>query len=113
MESAMPTPRTKSISTKVTEEEYAHFEILAGDQTISEWVRETLLKAVEPSPAELTIVAELLALRMILMNILFTTANREQLTSTAMDDIIKRADAGKLAKAMDRLMSATREPQRG
>jgi hypothetical protein len=109
----MPTLRTKSISTKVTKEEYAHFEILAGDQTISEWVRETLLRAVEPSPAELTIVAELLALRMILMNILFTTANREQLTSTAMDDIIKRADAGKLAKAMDRLMSATRGPQRG
>jgi hypothetical protein len=47
------------------------------------------------------------------MNILFSIANREQLTSTAMGDIIKHADAGKLAKAMDRLMSATREPQRG
>ena len=108
----MPTLRSKSISTKVTEEEYAHFEALAGDQTISEWTRDALLKAAKPSPAELTIVAELLALRMILMNILFTIANREQLTSTAMDDIIKRADASKLAKAMDRLMSATREPQR-
>ncbi len=109
----MPTLRIKSISTKVTEEEYAHFETLAGDQTISEWMREALLKAAEPSPAEQTIVAELLALRMILMNILFTIANREPLTSTEMDDIIKRADTGKLAKAMDRLMSATREPQRG
>lgn len=108
----MPTPRTKSISTKVTEEEYAQFEAIAGDQTISEWTRNALLKAAKPSPAEQTIVAELLALRTILMNILFTIANREPLTSTAMDDIIKRADAGKLAKAMDRLMSATREPQR-
>ncbi len=44
----MPTPRSKSISTKVTEEEYAQFEVLAGDQTISEWVREVLLKAAEP-----------------------------------------------------------------
>jgi len=85
----MPTPRTKSISTKVTDEEYAQFEALAGDQTISEWVRDALLQAAEPSPAEQTIVAELLALRMILMNILFTMANREPLTSTAMDDIIK------------------------
>jgi len=108
----MPRPRSKSISTKVTEEEYAHFEALAGDQTISEWTRDALLKAAKPSPAEQTIVAELLALRTILMNILFYIANREQLTSTAMDDIIKHADAGKLAKAMDRLMSATREPQR-
>ena len=109
----MPTPRTKSISTKVTEEEYAHFEILAGDQTISEWVREVLLKAAEPSPGEQTIVAELLALRMILMNILFSIANREQLTSTAMHDIIKQADAAKLGKAMERLTSTTTGPQRG
>jgi hypothetical protein len=109
----MPTPRTKSISTKVTEKEYAQFEALAGDQTISEWARDALLQAAKPSPAEQTIVAELLALRMILMNILFTIANREPLTSTAMDDIIKRADAGKLAKAMERLTRATREPQRG
>jgi len=109
----MPTPRSKSISTKVTEEEYAQFEILAGDQTISEWVRDALLKAARPSPAEQTIVAELLALRMILMNILFTIANREPLTSMAMDDIIRRADASKLAKAMERLASATTGPQRG
>jgi hypothetical protein len=109
----MPTPRSKSISTKVTEEEYAQFEVLAGDQTISEWVREVLLRAAEPSPAEQTIVAELLALRMILMNILFSIANREQLTSTAMDDIIKRADASKLTKAMERLTSVATGPQRG
>jgi hypothetical protein len=109
----MPTPRSKSISTKVTEEEYAQFEVLAGDQTISEWVREVLMKAAEPSPAEQTIVAELMALRMILMNILFSIANQEQLTSVAMDDIIKRADASKLAKAMERLTSAATGPQRG
>jgi hypothetical protein len=109
----MPRLRSKSISTKVTEEEYTQFEVLAGDQTISEWVRYVLLKAAEPSSAEQTIVAELLALRTILMNILFAIANREQLTSSAMDEIIKRADADKLAKATDRLMSATRKPRRG
>jgi hypothetical protein len=32
----MATLRTKSISTKVTEEEYAKFEALAGEQTITE-----------------------------------------------------------------------------
>ena len=109
----MARSRSKSISSKVTEEEYAQCELLAGDQTISEWARDVLLKAAKPSPAEQTIVAELLALRTILMNILFAIANREQLTSSAMDEIIKRADASKLAKATDRLMSATREPRRG
>ena len=109
----MPTPRTKSISTKVTEEEYTQFETLAGDQTISEWARDALLKAAKPSPAEQTIVAEVLALRMILMNVLFSIANQEPLTSTVMDDIINRADAGKLVKALERLTSATTEPQRG
>jgi hypothetical protein len=109
----MPTPRSKSISTKVTEEEYTQFEILAGDQTISEWVRDVLLKAAKPSPAEQTMVAELLALRMILMNILFTIANREPLTDTAMDDIIQRADASKSAMALERLTRGTTGPQRG
>ena len=32
----MPSLRTKSISTKVTDEEYAQFEVLAGEQTISD-----------------------------------------------------------------------------
>ena len=41
----MPTLRTKSISTKVTDEEYVQFEALAGEQTISEWTRSVLLKA--------------------------------------------------------------------
>lgn len=109
----MPTPRTKSISTKVTEGEYAQFEALAGAQTISEWAREVLLRASKPSPSDQTIVAELLALRMILVNVLFSIANREPLTSEDMEDMINRADASKLAKALDRLTTATTEPQAG
>ena len=84
----MPSLRTKSISTKVTDEEYAQFEALAGAQTISEWAREVLLRASKPSPSDQTIVAELLALRMILVNVLFSIANREPLTSEDMQDMI-------------------------
>jgi hypothetical protein len=40
----MPSLRTKSISTKVTDEEYAQMEALAGGQTISEWARDVLLR---------------------------------------------------------------------
>jgi hypothetical protein len=109
----MPTPRTRSISTKVTDEEYAEFEALAGAQTISEWAREVLLKASKPSPADQTIVGELLALRMILLNVLFSIANHESLTSEDMQDIINRADTTKLAKALERLAMPTTGPQAG
>ena len=53
------------------------FETLAGEQTFSEWTCQVLLKAANPSAAEQTILAELLALRMILLNALFTIAKQE------------------------------------
>jgi len=73
----MPAPRTKSVSTKVTDEEYSLFETLAGEQTFGEWTCQVLLKAANPSAAEQTILAELLALRMILLNARFTIAKQE------------------------------------
>jgi hypothetical protein len=48
----MPSLRTKSISIKVTDEEYALFEALAGEQTISEWTRDVPLKATKPNAGE-------------------------------------------------------------
>jgi predicted nucleic acid-binding Zn ribbon protein len=107
----MPTPRTKSISTKVTDQEYAQFEALAGEQTISEWAREVLLKAAKPSPEDQIIVAEVLALRMVLLNVLFSIANHEPVTTEDMQEIINRADARKLAKALELLTNAATEPQ--
>jgi hypothetical protein len=67
----MPSLRTKSISTKVTDEEYAQFEALAGGQTISEWARDVLLKATKANASEQTVLAEVLALRTILLNVHF------------------------------------------
>ena len=100
----MAAPRNKSISTKVTDEEYARFEALAGEQTISEWARDALLKTAEPSAADQTIVAELLALRMILLNVLFSIANHESVTEEAdagHHPPRRRAQAGKSAGAAD------------
>ena len=67
----MPSLRTKSISTKVTDEEYAQMEALAGGQTISEWARDVLLRAAKPNASEHTVLAEVLALRTILLNALY------------------------------------------
>jgi hypothetical protein len=103
---SVPALRTKSISTKVTDEEYAQFEAAAGDQTISEWARDVLLKATKPNPGEQTVLAEVLALRTILLNVHFAVSQGQTLTSEEMQKLIARADQSKLGKARQRLADA-------
>ena len=102
----MPSLRTKSISTKVTDEEYAQFEALAGEQTISEWARDVLLKATKPNAGEQTVLAEFLALRTILLNMHFAVSQGQTLTAEEMQQLIERADQNKLSKARQRLAEA-------
>ena len=99
----MPSLRTRSISTKVTDEEYAQLEALAGGQTISEWARDVLLTTAKPNPADQAILAELVALRTILLNALYKLAQGENLTAEEMQRLIERADQDKFCKAQKRL----------
>lgn len=73
----MAARRTRSIGTKVTDEEYARIEALAGEQAISEWARGALLKAAAPA-TDSVVLAELLALRTILLNLHFTVPKRSK-----------------------------------
>jgi hypothetical protein len=102
----MPSLRTKSISTKVTDEEYAQLEASAGEQTISEWARDVLLKATKPNASEQTVLAEVLALRTILLNVHFAVSQGQTLTTEDMQQLIERADRSKLSKAQQRLAEA-------
>ena len=102
----MPSLRTKSISTKVTDEEYAQFEAQAGEQTISEWARDVLLKATKPNAGEQTVLAEVLALRTILLNIHFAISQGQTMTVEEMQQLMERADQNKLSKARQRLAEA-------
>jgi hypothetical protein len=102
----MPALRTKSVSTKVTDEEYAQFEALAGEQTLSEWARDVLLKATKPNAGEQTVLSEVLALRTILLNIHFAISQGQTLTVEEMQQLIERADQNKLSKARQRLAEA-------
>ena len=99
----MATLRTKSVSTKVTEEEYARLEALAGERTISEWAREVLSRAASPHACEQAILAEVLALRTALLNLFFKLASGERITADEMQQLIERADADKLKKALSRI----------
>ena len=104
----MASRRTKSIGTKVTPEEYAHIQALAGEQPISEWVRAALLRAVDPMPPDSVVLAELLALRTILLNLHFHLCSGTPVTAETMQRLIERADQDKRRQAEARLTAADR-----
>jgi hypothetical protein len=106
-----PTLRTKSISSKVTEEEYGGLADLAqaSGQSMSEWVRGILVEQLERQAAggrEEAVLAELLGLRAILLNLLFTMAKGEAMTAEQMQTVIERADDGKAERARKLLAPA-------
>jgi hypothetical protein len=114
----MPELRTRSAGAKVTEKEYAEIEKLAASRglNVGEWCRETLLARVngqEPRAAtdcagtgQVALMAELVALRAILLNVMFKLANGQPLTAEEMQRLIDRADSDKLRKARERLLQA-------
>lgn len=105
----MPSLRSKSITTKVTHEEYVRIQSLAGEQTISEWTRDVLLRAAKPHEGEQAILAEVVALRTILLNAFYKLARNEQLTAEELQQLIDRADRERFRRAEERLTArATR-----
>ena len=113
-----PPFRTKTLSTKVSDEEFRDLEAVAskGGLTLSEWCREALLaslnrqesKSVTDSAAtgQVAVLAELVALRAILLNVLFRQANGQTVTAEEMQGLIDRADSDKIRKARERLEQA-------
>lgn len=104
----MASRRTKSIGTKVTPEEYSRIQTLAGEQPVSEWVRAVLLKAADPPAADSTVLAEVLALRTILLNLHFHLCSGAAVTAETMQRLIERADQEKHHKAEASLNTTTR-----
>jgi hypothetical protein len=111
-----PSLRIKSIGTKVTDEEYVELERAAqtGGKTLGEWCREVMLKSANGGTADTAVagaraealMAEVVALRAILLNVLFKQSNGERLTAEEMQRLIERADSDKLRKARERLLQA-------
>jgi hypothetical protein len=102
--------RVRSVGTKLTEAEYARLEGLAQQEglRLSEWLRQALLEeagsgGARPSVAEETLLGEVLALRTILLNVLYKLAQGEKLGAEEMQTLIERADRDKGKKAAERL----------
>ena len=113
--------RTKSIGTKVSEEEFARLEQAAqkASKTLGEWCREVMLGSANGQPANgnagnagvEALMAEVVAVRAILLNVLFKQANCERLTSEEMQRLIDRADSDKFRKARERLEQTSHSKQ--
>jgi hypothetical protein len=99
----MTTRRTRGITTKVTEDEYARFELRTEGTTVSEWARHVLVKAAAAPADGPVILAELLALRSLTLNLLYKLSTGTPITEDEMQRLIARADAEKTAKAHARL----------
>jgi putative stress-induced transcription regulator len=103
----MTVPRTKGLCNKVTEEEYATFERLADGETLSEWVRNMLLKATATPPADPVVLAELRAFRSIVLNLLFKIANGKPVTADVMKGVLAQADGERVRRVHERLAPPT------
>ncbi len=107
--------RTKSIGTKVSEEEFAALEECArqADMTLSEWVRAVLLAAPgvelpddDAALAGRVTLAEVLALRTLFLNLQFRQQAQGPMTEAEMRGLIERADAVKGERARERIEAA-------
>jgi hypothetical protein len=86
-------------------------------QSLSEWCREVMLargngqapKNQQSVGTEVqAVMAELVALRTILLSVLYKQVNGESLTAEEMQRLIERADADKLKKAAERLQQGSK-----
>ena len=104
--------RTKSLTTKVTEEEYLRLQELAtaAGQSMGEWARTVLLAQLNSSQE--IILAEILALRMLYLNTAQTLGQRGEVTTDELRKLIERVDREKQLKARERLSGHNGNPSR-
>lgn len=110
--------RTRSIGTKVTAEEYGRLETCARDSqlSISEWSRRALLAAandIQGSAGEQAILAEVIALRTIVANLIYAFTSEGKVTADQMRAFIERADGTKSKRATELLSQFGRSRKPG
>ena len=106
-EEAKPGFRTKTAATRLTPEELGEIEAAAerAGQALSEWLRETALRAARQRPADPSelVLAELWAVRYALLNLFHAAAEAaaegRQLLPDSVLKIREQADARKLHQA--------------
>ena len=109
--------RSKSVGTKVTEAELRVLESRAerAGLTLSEWVRDVLLgSSVETGTlaAERAILAEVLAMRTILLNFMLKVGGGVAVPEESSRKLIEWADANKMKRALEVLAKNSAREER-
>src|SRR2546423_14834135 len=93
--------RNRTVGSKMTGSEYEQLAAVAEREglTLGEWCRGVLLASAstnerkKPNATDQTLLAEVMALRTILLNVFFKLSQTEPLTTKEMDQLIERADS--------------------
>src|SRR5260370_38901145 len=101
-----PLSRPASVETMLGKGRYAELEAAAADKqlSISEWSRQALQAAanvVQGSPAEKAILAEVIALRTIVANLIYAFTSEGKVAAEQMRAFIDRADGTKGKRATE------------
>ena len=85
-----PPLRTKSIGFKVSEEEYAQLEtaVRTSGRTLGEWCREVVLASASDAERRDPALAEIVGVRLLLVNVLRPVAAGEKLAPEAFDKML-------------------------
>ena len=107
-----PPLRTKSIGFKVSEEEYARLETAAqaSGRTLGEWCREVILRG--GSASEDPALAEIIGVRLLLVNVLGPVAAGEKVTPEKFNQLLDQISETKHQLAAKLQQQASEKPQR-
>jgi len=110
-----PPLRTKSIGFKVSEEEYAQLETAAqaDGRTLGEWCREAILRGGSASDSAMhdPALAEIVGVRLLLVNVLRPLAAGDKLAPEAFDKLLDQISEVKHQLAAKLQQAARKKPQ--
>ena len=106
--------RNRTVGSKMTESEYQQLVAVAEREglTLGEWCREVLLAHAnsgdfqKPSVIEQTLLAEFVAMRMILLNALSKLGQKVELSGQDLRELVELADQERFQRAQERLAEA-------
>jgi hypothetical protein len=102
-ERRMSVLRTKCLSTKLTADEWAAIAQAAAGDTLSGWARAVLLEAAAAPRADHLLLAEVLAVRALVLHLHVAAHTGETLTTEQLQRLIARVDADTRWTAQERL----------
>ena len=100
--------RSRTVSTKVTEAEFAELESSAfrGSQNVGQWIRHTLLneaRSERASAMSLHLFTELVGIQLLLMNTLGPILRGERVTAEQLEALLRQVQSTKARKAQELL----------